>query len=95
MSSFGSRFSDRLLLNADHDEHRTVIDPTDARQGSGRLANFRVLISSLVVLTILGIGLLATFFIATPPSMDGPPSGAAIDPAPAQTTTSPGTSQQP
>ena len=71
-----------MLLNADQEERPTVLDPTDARQGSGRLANFRVLISSLVVLAVLGIGLLATFFIATPPSMDGPPPGPATPPAP-------------
>ncbi len=38
-------------------EHPAVVDQTEARQGSRRLDNMRVLVISLAVLAIVGIGL--------------------------------------
>lgn len=39
-----------------------MLTPTEVRQASPRLTNFRVLIASLVTLGVIGAGLLAAFY---------------------------------
>lgn len=42
-------------------EPKTVLTPTEARQGSRRFMNLRVLVVSLVLLGVLGLALTAAF----------------------------------
>jgi hypothetical protein len=42
-------------------EPKTVLTPTEARQGSRRVMNLRVLVVSLVLLGVLGLALTAAF----------------------------------
>lgn len=49
-------------MNADRSpEPKTVLTPTEARQGSRRFMNLRVLVVSLVLLGILGLALTTAF----------------------------------
>lgn len=52
---------------------RTIADPTDARQGSSRRMNLRVLIGSMLGAILIGAVLVGAFWRATPPGMDGRP----------------------
>lgn len=47
----------------DHDE-QTEIAPTAARQGSGKLTNYRVLENSLLIAVFVGAALLIAFYLA-------------------------------
>lgn len=77
-------------------ERTTVVSPTDAKQGNKKRMNFRVLVTSLIGITILGAILLFVFFKSTPPGMDAQPTdtppaasvpaGPATEPAPQATT---------
>ena len=52
-----------------------VLDQTEARQGSPRRMNLRVLIGSMVAIVIIGAVLVGAFWKATPPGMDSRPTG--------------------
>jgi hypothetical protein len=54
----------------------TVLDPTEARQGSPSRINLRVLIGSMAALIIIGAVLVGAFWKATPAGMDAKPTGA-------------------
>lgn len=56
-------------------ERTTIVSPTDAKQGSKKRMNFRVLVTSLIGITILGAILLFVFFRPTLPGMDAQPTG--------------------
>lgn len=60
-------------------EQPEVLTPTEARQGSPRRLNFRVLVTSLLLAVIVAAVLYATFY-GTSTRMSTP------DPAPTQTT---------
>lgn len=65
------------MTNPDFGRDRTtVVSPTDAKQGNRKRMNLRVLLGSLVGITLLGALLLTVFFKATPPGMDATPTGA-------------------
>jgi len=48
-----------------------VLTPTEARQASPRTMNFRVLVVSTALITLIFAAFVAVFFLQTPPSMDG------------------------
>ena len=53
----------------------TVLDPTEARQGSPRRMNLRVLIGSMVAAIVIGAVLVGAFWKSTPAGMDAKPTG--------------------
>ncbi|HPG88256.1 MAG TPA: hypothetical protein PLD46_01275 [Hyphomicrobium sp.] len=81
------------MTHSDTGTERTiVVSPTDAKQGSRKRMNLRVLIGSMIGITLLGAILLFAFFKATPPGMDASQTGsvpAATEPAPTQPTPAP------
>ena len=55
---------------AAYDDDQTVLDPTEARQGSPRRMNFRVLAVSMALALVLGFLFMSAFWRATPSIMD-------------------------
>lgn len=78
------------MTHSDIGSERTiVVSPTEAKQGNRKRMNLRVLIGSMIGITLLGAILLFAFFKATPPGMDASPTNAETQSAPAAETTAP------
>jgi hypothetical protein len=48
-----------------------VLEPTEARQASPRMMNFRVLVFSTALIVVIFAGFVLAFLYKTPPQMDG------------------------
>jgi hypothetical protein len=74
---------------------RSSVAPTEARQGSPRKTNFRVLLVSMAIALAVGVVLVANFWHTTPTGMDYSSGGkldeqtATPQPAPAAQPTAP------
>jgi hypothetical protein len=52
-----------------------TLDPTEARQASPRLMNFKVLLGSMALAVIVGVVLVTGFWHETPPQVDASSGG--------------------